>query len=400
MQLNDKGDKGKPTIQTEIDQDRPLRVALVIPTLDQGGAEKQLCLLAIGLLQHRIEPHVVLLTRDGPLRSQLESAGVPITLIGKRSRADVSAYFRLRQWLKHWRGDVMHSWLFAANSYARQAAISVGIPVVLGSERCVDRWKTAMHFCVDRYLAKRSDGLTTNSIGVRDFYVSNGISAEKFTVIANGIQPRRVTEISREEAMKRLQIDPARKLILAVGRLWPQKRYRDLIWSGELLGTTRQDTSLVIIGDGPQADELIRYRDAVTIPEHVRFAGHRDDVAELLPHADLFWNGSEYEGQSNSLIEAMQAGVCVVGSNIPGNRDLVEDRVTGRLAAVGDRADFARISTHLLDHPDERTRFAIAGRERIQQQFTVERMVAEHVTLYRQFFASKSAPNVGPSGKK
>ncbi len=284
----------------------------------------------------------------------------------------------------------MHSWLFAANSYARRAALAVGIPVVLGSERCVDGWKTPVHFCIDRYLAKRTAGLTTNSVGVRDFYATHGIPADKFTVIANGILPRSAPEISREEAMARLQVDQSRKLILAVGRLWPQKRYRDLIWAGELLGTTREDTSLVIIGDGPQGDELVRYRDAVTKAEHVRFAGHRSDVASLLPHADLFWNGSEYEGQSNSMIEAMQAGVCVVASNIAGNRDLIDDRVTGRLVTTGDRAEFARISHHLLDHADERGRFAVAGREKIDQQFTVSRMVAEHAALYRRFLAPES----------
>ena len=384
------------TIESESDNNRPLRVALVIPTLDRGGAEKQLCLLAIGLRDHGIEPHVVLLTRDGPLRSQLDSAGVAITLIEKRFRADPTAYFRLRSWLKQWRGDIMHSWLFAANSYARQAAIAAGVPIVLGSERCVDPWKTPVHFAIDRYLAARTDGLTTNSIGVRDFYAAHGISAEKFTVIANGVSTRNAQEISRAQAFSRLQVDPAKRLILAVGRLWLQKRYRDLIWAGELLGTTRQDTTLVIIGDGPQSGELLRHRDAVTTPEHVRFVGHRDDVAELLPHADLFWNGSEYEGQSNSILEAMQAGVCVVAADIPGTRDLVENQVTGRLVAVGDRADFARVSHHLLDHPDDRLRLAEAGRQKIAAQFTVQRMVSEHAQLYRRLFASKS----GSSGKK
>ena len=376
-------------IQTEPIDHQPLRVALIIPTLDRGGAEKQLCLLAAGLKDHGIEPHVVLLTRDGPLRTQLESAGVPITLIGKRYRTDPTAYFRLRRWLKEWRGDVIHSWLFAANAYARHAALGVGIPVILGSERCVDLWKTSAHFAIDRYLANRTAGLTTNSIGVRDFYTNHGIAAEKFFVIANGILPRSANNISRDEALQRLGVDPSRKLVLAVGRLWPQKRYRDLIWAAELLATAREDTTLVIIGDGPQSAELLRHRDSVSKAIHVRFAGHREDVAELLPHADLFWNGSEYEGQSNSLIEAMQAGVCVVASDIPGNRDLIENNVTGRLVATGDRADFARVSHLLIDHPEERIRLASAGQQKIAEQFTVQRMVAEHARLYQQLFAAQ-----------
>ena len=77
-----------------------------------------------------------------------------------------------------------------------------------------------------------------------------------------------------------------------------------MIWAAELLATARQDIALVIIGDGPQSGELMRHRDAVTLPDRVRLAGNRSDVGELLPHADLFWIGSEYEGQSNAVIEA------------------------------------------------------------------------------------------------
>lgn len=378
-----------PPITTPATDDRVLRVALVIPTLDRGGAEKQLCLLAAGLREHNIDPHVVLLTREGPLRPLLESAGVPVTLIGKRFKADPTAYFRLRRWLKDWNGDVMHSWLFAANAYARHAAKTVGVPVILGSERCVDRWKTEAHFAIDRYLVKRTDGITTNSHGVLEFYREHGIPESKIFVIANGILPRNANEISREEAARRLGVEPSRKWIFAVGRLWPQKRYRDLIWAAELLATLREDITFVVIGDGPQSGELMRHRDALTKPDRVRFVGQRDDVAELLPHADIFWNGSEYEGQSNSILEAMQAGLCVVASDIAGNLDLIEDGVTGRIVATGDRADFARITHHLLETPDERSRLAVAAQQRVNEQFTVPRMVREHAALYRRLANAK-----------
>ena len=169
---------------------------------------------------------------------------------------------------------------------------------------------------------------------------------------------------------------------MSVGRLWPQKRYRDLIWSAELLGTLREDTTFAIVGDGPQKGELLRHRDAVTIPKHARFCGQRDDVAELLPHADAFWIGSEYEGQSNSVIEAMQAGVPVIASDIPGNRDLVIDQETGRLVALGDTADFARQTNELLDDAAESERLGNNARNRIATEFTVAQMVDKHVILY------------------
>jgi len=370
----------------------PKRLVHIIPTLDQGGAEKQLCLLCAHLDRAQFETQVIVLTHSGPREPGLRAAGIPIHHIHKRGKFDPSAYWRLKAKLIELQPDIVHTWLFAANAYGRAAALAVGVPVILGSERCVDRWKSAPQFAIDRYLARRTSGLTTNSVGVRDFYGEHGVPAARFTVIPNGIPPRAERSISRAEAAARLGIDPARKWIMAVGRLWPQKRYRDLIWAAELLATTRQDTTFVIIGEGPQSGELLRNRDAVSHPDHSRLVGQRDDVAELLPHAAVFWNGSEYEGQSNALIEAMQAGRPVVATDIPGNRDLVTHGETGLLVAVGDRADIARQTLRLLEDPDRACRLGAAARRKIESEFRVDAMVAAHAELYRRLHGQVGTP--------
>lgn len=327
-----------------------------------------------------------MLTRDGPRSVPLREAGVPVTVIGKRFKLDPTALVRLRRLLVRRRPDIVHTWLFAANSFGRVAARLAGVPGVIASERCVDLWKTGLHLSIDRRLAKFTDAITTNSTGVRDFYAGQGIPAEKFHVIRNGIATCCGNSIERPEALRRLGVpdDPGRRILLAVGRLWPQKRYRDLIWAAELLGTIRDDVTLVIVGDGPQRGELLRHRDAVTTDRRVRFAGPREDVAELMPHADVFWIASEYEGQSNGVMEAMRAGVPVIASNIPGNRDLVVDGQTGLLLPLGDTAGFARATAGLLDEPERAEQMGRAGAARIRGEFTVEAMVEAHARLYRR----------------
>ncbi|WP_286764883.1 MULTISPECIES: glycosyltransferase family 4 protein [Rhodopirellula] len=369
-----------------------MKIALVIPTMDRGGAEKQVVLLAKGLHELGHDVRVFLLTRDGHRSEELRAAGVPVVVIGKRFKVDPTALFRLKKQLVDFAPDVVHTWLFAANSFGRVAAKWAGVPVVIASERCVDPWKKGWHFQIDRRLQKISQAITTNSSGVQDFYAANGLDPEQFVVIPNGVESveSAVSQaIDREEAFRRLDIPVGRRLIVAVGRLWPQKRVRDLIWAGELLATARGDTTLVIIGDGPQRDELLRHRDSVSSPLHVRFAGQREDVAELLPHAEQFWIASEYEGQSNAVIEAMLAGVPVIASNIPGNRDLVIDRETGWLFDVGDEADLVRSSLAAFNDPDGSQRIAEQARQRIVDDFSLDAMIRRHVELYERLLAER-----------
>ncbi|MFG0294392.1 MAG: glycosyltransferase, partial [Maioricimonas sp. JB045] len=99
-----------------------IRLLLVIPTLDRSGAEKQLTLLARGLPRDEVSVHVVALTRGGPYADELRAAGVEVTVLGKRMKFDPRALRDLKRLVREERPDVSHSWLFAANAYARFVA--------------------------------------------------------------------------------------------------------------------------------------------------------------------------------------------------------------------------------------------------------------------------------------
>jgi glycosyltransferase involved in cell wall biosynthesis len=368
-----------------------IRVLQILPTLDRGGAEKQLALLATGLPRERFDVHVCALTRSGPLAETLHEHQIPVHQIEKRWKLDVAAFWRLRRLIQRLRPDIVHTWIFAANCYGRQAAISAGVPHIVAGERCVDSWKVGYELAIDRYLARRTERIATNSAGVRDFYVERGLPADKFVSSPNGIpaqsqdvRPHGAAPRSRDAWLEELQLPSTSKLIGAVGRLWPQKRYKDLIWSAELLKVIREDTHLLIVGDGPQRWRLERFRDQVGIRDRVHILGHRDDVPELLPHLDCFWLGSGYEGQSNALMEAMLAGVPVVATDIVGNRELVLPGETGFLVPVGDRAGMARCTRRLLENPELARRLGQAGRQRMLTEFSVEQMVDRHAQLYEE----------------
>lgn len=364
------------------------RIALIIPTLDQGGAEKQICLLAAGLPRDLFEPHVIVLTRTGPREAWLRERNIPLHLINKKHKFDPAAWWNLKKRLVELAPDIVHTWLFAANAYGRSAALNARVPVVIGSERSVDPWKSSWQFWVDRHLAKKAPRITTNSSGVIDFYEKHGINRGCFTLIPNAVVKQESASITREEAARRLGIDVNRKWIMSIGRLWPQKGYKDLIWSAEILRALRGDTTYVIIGEGPERSRLELYRDNVKAASQVVFAGERTDVNQILPHADLLWNGSLYEGQSNVILEAMLEGVPVIATDIPGNRDLISSGERGMLFPLGDVNKLVQISHRLLSEPETLKRISTAAMQFVAENHSIESMIGKHVQYYQKCLES------------
>lgn len=361
------------------------RILQIIPTLDRGGAEKQLSLLSAGLPRDEFDVHVCALTRGGPLLGNLQSANIPVTIIGKKWKIDPAAMWRLKRHIRSLKPDIVHTWIFAANCYGRQAAFSARVKHVVAGERCVDPWKVWHELAIDRYLAKRTDRIATNSSGVREFYVRHGLPAEKFVVIPNGIEPFETQNgVARDELLRELGLPKDARLMGAIGRLWPQKRLKDVIWATDLLKCIRDDAHLLIIGDGPHRWRLERFRNQLELPDRVHFLGHRDDVQRLLPHFDCLWLASGYEGQSNAVMEAMSAGIPVVATDIPGNRDLVLPEETGYLVPFASRSDFARWTNVLLNDHDLAQRMGEAGRQRMLNEFSVDKMIDRYAQLYRE----------------
>ncbi len=365
-----------------------IRVLQIIPSLDRCGAEKQLTLLATGLPRDRFDVHVCALTRGGPLEQPLQRAGIPVTIVGKSWKIDPLAYRRLKRLIVRLQPDLVHTWIFAANAYGRWAARSAGVKHLVAGERCVDAWKQWHELAIDKLLARDTQRIVTNSSGVRDFYAEHGLPADKFVIIPNGVEPLTgPASKPREELLAELGLPPGARLIAAVNRLWPQKRVKDLIWAADLLKIVNPEAHLLIVGDGPQRWRLERYRDQCEIRDCVHFLGQRDDLASWLAHCECLWLGSGYEGQSNAILEAMSAGLPVIATDIPGNRDLVVPNQTGYLVPVGDRAAFARWTNVLLNDSELAAQLGTAGRQRVRTEFSVEKMVARHAALYEELLA-------------
>jgi len=382
------------------------RIMMIIPTLVQGGAEKQMSLLSAGLPKDRFDVSVCVLTHSGPWECYLRSQRIPVQVIGKRFKVDPISFYKLQRHVKRVKPDLVHTWIYAANAYGRMAAKLAGVKKIVAGERCVDLWKTEAHFAVDRYLAKSTSAIVTNSNGVVDFYLKNKIGDGKFKVIPNGIdfeaadpmkkgsnsEPDLPADITKESLeiytararwRKELGLAPSVRIIASVARLWPQKRIKDLIWATDLVNCTRDDLHLVIAGEGPDDHELREFAKEAGVGDRVHFVGHLSNPKSLLQASDLYALASEYEGQSNSLMEAILRGVPVIVSDIPGNRDLVPNSSHGFHFNVSDRAGLAReICAALGDLPQAKQRATLA-KAYLQQNFSLQAMLQNYSQLYQ-----------------
>ncbi|MDR2116773.1 MAG: glycosyltransferase [Planctomycetaceae bacterium] len=403
------------------------KILQIIPTLDRCGAEKQMVLLATHLPKDEFEVEVAVLTRGGAFEEELAEAKIPTTFIKKRLKIDPFALNRLKREIKQFQPDLVHTWLFAANAYGRKAAIDCEIPRIVAGERCVDQWKSWYHFCIDRWLAQKTDRIATNSEGVKDFYVKHGLPAEKFVIIPNAVLPPETTveslrSVSLNEIFEELgvtNIEPAgdyfpiccseydseRKTFLplsselrfqqtpfilgVVARLWQQKRIDDLLWIFETLKFVNLNFHAIIIGDGPERDRLLRLRDQWQLSDCVHFLGQRNDVARFMQHFDVLLSSSAYEGQSNSILESMAMEIPVIATDIPGNNDLVVEGVTGLLVPDSGedfrlrRRTFVEKILFLLENKELRKKMGVAAKTRIAEHFSLEQMIQRYSKLYQ-----------------
>jgi len=375
-----------PVIQHDpLETPRMIRVLHVIATLDPAGAERQMVQLCRRLDSAIFEPRVCCLTRGGPLEAPLADSGVQVSILHKRGKCDPGAILGLRRLIRQVQPDILHTWLPTANTIGRLAALGCRIPAWVASERAADIWKGPLRRWLDRRLEKHTARILCNAHAVRRFLVRRiGLREEKITVIPNGLDLAEFDDAASLEPVAPLP-DPRRSpLIGVVGRLEPQKGITHLIAAMPQILKLLGDADLWIIGDGPEGPALRKQARDERLLEHVRFLGYRSDVPALLKRLDLFVLPSLWEGLPNAALEAMAAARAVVATRVDGTPEAVADNKTGLLVSPRDPRALADAVTRLLTDADLRRRMGAAGRERVAELFSMDKMLQRTEAVYLQ----------------
>ena len=229
--------------------------------------------------------------------------------------------------------------------------------------------------------------VTARTPAEADRYKALGVS--RVVVIPPGVGPA-APPADPAALRAELGVPPAARLVVAAGRFDAAAGLRTAVWAFDVLKYVGQDVFLLLVGDGPERGREERFARAVGFDDYrVRFAGSRADVPAVLALAAVVWLTHDRGGVQTAL-EAMAAGVPVVGVDTPDLGSVVADGVSGRLAPAGDRVRLAAVTQELLDRPADARRLGDAGRDRAGREFPAGRMVERYAAVYDDLSAGSS----------
>lgn len=235
------------------------------------------------------------------------------------------------------------------------------------------------------------------SDGLRRSYERIGVPSERLTTVANGVRPRGNSP-GRLAARRALGLDRDQPVVMAAGRLAKMKGHRYLIDATPELASRFPGLAMVILGEGNLHDALVGQAADLGVSKAVRVVGHRPDARMLLDAADVFVLPSKTEGMPLAAIEAMDAGLPVVATRVIGSEEVIVHGQTGLLVPSKNPSALGAALAELLDDPDRRATYGRAGRRRYLEEFTVEKMAARTISVYRDVLLA--AENSHTSGNR
>jgi glycosyltransferase involved in cell wall biosynthesis len=368
-----------------------IRLLFVIDELDIGGTEQQIVELVRGMDRAQFEPHVCCF-RTGAKAREIADLGVPVRHEPKWRKADPGLIMRLASYMKRERFDLVQTYLWTANTWARLAARLAQVPRIVASERNVDIWEESYKRLLGRWLARSTDRIIANSEAVRRYLLDRGgLSADKVLTIYNGVNLDRF-RTPCDPRQRRAEIGLPEGAILAgcVARLELAKDHATLFQAIALLGQRRPNLHLAVIGDGSEREGLARLANELGLRDRIHFTGFRTDSAEWLQSVDLSVLSSVKEGLSNTVIESMAAARPVVATAVGGNAEVVHEGETGFLVPPRQPAELAEALARATASPDSMQRLGLAGRDRVESLFSVRSMVRRTEQLYRELVLSEA----------
>jgi glycosyltransferase involved in cell wall biosynthesis len=392
---------------------RRVRILYASHTAEISGAERSLLSL-LGALPDTVAP--LMATPPGPLSAAVEGLGIPVTAVTgtdgslrlhplhtPRALAELAlAAWQVRAAARRHRAEIVH-----ANSI--RAGISLGLgrlspaATVVHVRDCLP--PGSLTSATMRLIAATATTVLANSA-----YTARSVLAAaphaRIEVVHNPVDLTRwdPAQIDRAQARAGLGLAGTREVLLGVvAQLSPWKGQDTAVEALRLLREDGVDAHLLLIGSAKFVARSTRLDNSAYVAElHARIAhaglqdrvswlGEREDVPELVRALDILLLPSEEEPFGRALIEAMAMGVPVLATNVGGPPEIVEEGREGHLLSPREPAAWARAVRSIAESPDRGREMGLAGRRRVERDFSADRHVTAMLAVYRGAIARASA---------
>jgi len=361
---------------------RKIHIQHVVLSLMPGGLENGVVNVINGLDSHRFRSSVTCLQEAGPFAARIRSPDVAIHTLGLRGGNNIRLPLRLAGLFRRTNTDVVHTRNAEAFFYGFLGAKLARVPALIHSEHGRVLPDSPRRMTVQRWFLSFTDGAFAVSDRLRRDLVHHlRVPERRFEVIYNGVDEGRIANADRSRARQSLGATDGEIVIGSVGRLVPVKNYALLLRGfSRVAGPVR----LVLIGEGPERASLEALAATTGIAARTHLLGHREDVAELLVGLDIFVLPSFSEGMSNTVLEAMAAGVPIVASNVGGNSEIIQDGLSGLLFESENEPELTDRLVRLIGDPELRAQLGRAGQERVMREFSMGAMIRKYEALYER----------------
>jgi glycosyltransferase involved in cell wall biosynthesis len=375
------------------------RILYVVGSLELGGAERQLGMLAERLKTRGWIVDVMPLEKSGALVEQFERAGIRVGDGGYRSAGGTNigklvslglCEVRLIWRVLRTRPDVVHGFLPLANLMSAVAGRAGFIRLVMISKRSLGIYQD--HYPkmkrLDRIANAISHVITANSRAVaEDTQARDGYEASRIVVIPNGLDFTLIDDAlhHRDETRGELRLSQTDIAIAMVANLIPYKGHLELIEAFARIAGDDSRFKLFLIGEdrgiGPN---LLTTARKLGVADRMKLLGLRHDVPKLLSAMDIGVMASHEEGFSNALLEKLAAGLPVVATSVGGNPEALEGMPNCILVRPRDPNDLARGMASLLDQLGAADNSRETRRRLVRERYSVDAMVDAYEHLYRR----------------
>ena len=359
------------------------KVLFVIDTLEMGGAEQSLLSNAIRF--KNIKPVVCHLYTGELLKSRFIEKGIPVYSVGIQKKYGFrQAYKQLKKIVKTEQPDIMVAYLTRSEFVTRMVGRLNNIPVVgtFVSDLYSKNYNSALSYksklivsffkLLNKLTGRFCKGFIANSEATKQINAAQlGIPLEKIEVINRGRE-------SKLFVFRSSSLLPGSSIrFVNVGRLVPVKGQRDIVMAFSKFLLVCPKAVLHIIGEGPGKESLESLIGELGLSNSVSLLGAKNDVPQRLSEYDCFVFPSHSEGFSGAVVEAMFAGLPVLASDIPVNKEVITHLDTGYLFEKGSVESITNAMDWFKDHLAEAKEMANRAYEYAKQNYELDTLVSK-----------------------